>query len=264
MPGMTQRRLGRAAVLALLLGTAASGGAAARDFGGEWTTSEGPASMIQRDGEVTGTYVNDNGRISGTVRGGHFSGYWGEDITSRNCGSERLGTVYWGRMEWDLAPDRNSFTGKYSYCADEPGPSWTGERIGAPPDDYSGAEGWNVPGGGEAQVTADNFNPARCDYTDFATIEANRPMFLNKFQLWVDWDRVPADLRYRVALDGRDIGGGRLERGQCDPYQTHWCNAEDSPNVKLVPGRYTIRLEADAICQNAGSNGEGFIRVFDP
>ena len=211
---------------------------------------------------MTGTYVNDNGRIGAEVRGGHLTGYWGEDVSGSNCGVERLGTPYWGRIEWELAPDGRSFSGTWGYCTEEPTRGWTGERTGAPPDDFG--DGWNVPGGGEAQVTADNFNTATCSYTNFATIDASRPMFLNKFQLWVDWDRVPGQLRYSVALDGRNIGGGQLQKGSCDPYQTHWCIAEDSPNVKLTPGRYAIRLGADAICQNAGSGGEGFIRVFDP
>lgn len=263
-------RAGSIAV-AFLATTAAT--SLAKDFGGEWNTSEGQATLTQRGSEVAGTYSQDNGRIGGTASGNHFSGYWGEDGSAEKCGTAKLGTSYWGRLEWDLVEDGNSLRGKWSYCDKEPSGTWSGARTGEAPEDNGDngdhgdngqPEGWNVPGGGEAQVTSDNFNKARCNYSDFATIEADRPMFLSKFQLWVDWDKVPENLHYRVSLDGENIGGGTLSKGSCDPYQTHWCHAQDSPNVKLPPGTYRITLDTDAICQNAGSNGEGFVRVFDP
>lgn len=260
----------------------AAGPATAANFGGEWNMSEGRAQLTQRGSEVTGTYSQDNGRIEGTVRGRHFSGYWGEDGSAETCGSTRLGTRHWGRIEWDLAADGNSFDGKWSYCDKEVGSPWTGTRIGAAPPDEGedegdngddngddngqyGGEGWNVPGGGEPQVVYDNGNTARCDYTDYATLPVDRPMFLAKIELWADWDRVGSDeMSYRVELDGDDIGGGTLTRGACDPYQTNWCVAADSPSVKVTPGDYVIRVEDEVLCQNGGSDGQGFIRAYDP
>lgn len=98
------------------------------DFGGQWSTSEGDVVLSQSGDTVSGTYTQDNGRISGEVRSDHLIGYWGEDSSGQRCDTERLGTFFWGRIDWTLAADGKSFTGAYSYCDDDPNSPWTGRR----------------------------------------------------------------------------------------------------------------------------------------
>lgn len=125
---------------------------------------------------------------------------------------------------------------------------------------------WTIPGADEEQQVADTWNTSGCGYTDHATLDIDRPMFLSRIQLWVDWDKVPGSdvTDYRVTFNGQLAGGGLLRRGECDPYQGNWCTADDAPKVKLIPGRYVIRMGHKAICQNTGSEGQGFIRAWDP
>jgi len=125
---------------------------------------------------------------------------------------------------------------------------------------------WTIPGADGEQQVVDIWNTAGCGYTDRASFEIDRPMFLSRVQLWVDWDKVPGSdvTDYRVTFDGQPAGGGLLRRGDCDPYQSNWCTADDAPKVKLMPGRYVVRMGHQAICQNAGSGGQGFIRAWDP
>lgn len=248
----------------LMLGV---GGAVSQDFGGDWDSADGALHLTQESGQLSGTYEQDNGRMTGTVKGDVATGFWGEDFSAADCGSEKMGTRYWGNFVFTLSADGQAFTGIWNYCDKTPSTLWSaGTRRGGGDDTAGPVDGWTVPvGGGEVQIV-DKWNTAACDYTDHATLDVDRPMFLTRIQLWIDWNKVPGEgtLDYRVALDGRPIGGGVLNRGDCDPYQHNWCAADDAPNVKLVPGRYTIRIKPQALCQNADSNGEGFIRAWDP
>lgn len=113
----------------------AAGPATAADFSGVWYMSEGHATLVQSGAELTGTYARD-GQIAGTVTGEHFSGYWAEAGSAEPCASDKLGSKYWGRLEWDLAPGGKSFAGQWSYCDKDVGGHWTGLRVGddVPPD----------------------------------------------------------------------------------------------------------------------------------
>jgi len=96
------------------------------DLAGTWTTSEGVLSVEVDGSNVRGSYDVDEGRIEGTLDGNVLSGYWGEAGSARKCDTERLGTYYWGRIEWTFGD--GTFTGKWSYCEDEPSGSWTGGK----------------------------------------------------------------------------------------------------------------------------------------
>ncbi|MBI4920558.1 MAG: hypothetical protein HY834_02320 [Devosia nanyangense] len=100
----------------------------AGDFGGKWTTTEGDMDLAQSGSDVTGTYVQDNGRVAGDVSDGKLAGYWGEDSSGVRCDTERLGTFYWGRIEWTLSDDGNGFSGSWSYCDQAPAGVWSGSR----------------------------------------------------------------------------------------------------------------------------------------
>ena len=102
---------------------------AAGGFGGRWTTSEGEVDLVQSGSSVSGTYSQDNGRLSGEVVGGRLAGYWAEDGSSARCATERMGSFYWGRIDWALSGDGNGFEGGWSYCDQPVSGSWRGTRL---------------------------------------------------------------------------------------------------------------------------------------
>ncbi len=277
------------------------------DFSGAWSTSEGDMSLAQSSaGQVSGTYSQDNGRISGQVSGGRLTGWWGENGSAQDCGTERMGTRFWGRIDWTLTPDGRRFEGKWSYCNAEPGGAWTGQRTGsgpasAPAASYSPASpspggpspgsyasgaqpppppptsgGYDHAQGGypdhgapppapAAQASEklfDNWNTAGCGLTDRVTLDVDRPIHLDRLEVWFNWNQGETQVRYDVVEGDDVVAEGVFVRGSCDPYQTAWCVAQDSPDNDVQPGRYVFRLERGAVCQNAGSGGQGFLRVY--
>jgi hypothetical protein len=108
----------------------------------------------------------------------------------------------------------------------------------------------------------ENWNTDACGFTDTAVLKIDRPIRLEKIELWMNWGRHQERASYRVLHHGRDIGGGTLERQDCDPYQARWCVAADKPHTSLEPGRYVFRVDRPNVCQNAGSDGEAFMKVY--
>jgi hypothetical protein len=127
-------------------------------------------------------------------------------------------------------------------------------NVAPPPEDFSDSAA--------NQPLRDNWNTAACGFTDTATLDVDSPMRLDRFELWVNWLSGEQSMAYRVFRDGEEIGGGQVERADCDPYQSAWCVASDSPAAELDPGRYEFRIERSAICQNDASDGWGFIRAW--
>ena len=74
------------------------------------------------DGSVNATYPFSNGRISGTMQGLRLVGRWKQDSSSHKCFDGR----YWGRVQFDFAPDMSGFTGLWSYCEADPAKNATG------------------------------------------------------------------------------------------------------------------------------------------
>ncbi|MEK7660678.1 MAG: hypothetical protein AAB680_01395 [Pseudomonadota bacterium] len=92
-----------------------------------WNTSEGRLSAGVQGSNFSGTYSNDNGRISGTVNSNVVDGYWGEDSSGKRCSVQRLGTFYWGRIRWSF--NNTGFSGRYSYCDDQFSGTWNGTLV---------------------------------------------------------------------------------------------------------------------------------------
>ena len=99
---------------------------ASLDIPGIWTTSEGNLTLELDGSSVRGSYDVDEGRIEGTLDGDLLSGHWGEAGSARQCDTERLGTFYWGRIEWTFGA--GTFAGNWGYCEDEPTGAWTGSK----------------------------------------------------------------------------------------------------------------------------------------
>jgi hypothetical protein len=119
----------------------------------------------------------------------------------------------------------------------------------------------SVPGMAQVELF-DNFNTGGCGYTDSASFNLQAPAHLNQIQVWYHWRSRESSVRYTIWHDNQVIHEGVLSRAECDPYQEAWCQANDTLDVDAGTGAYTIRTERQRICQNAGSAGAGFVKVF--
>ena len=266
-------------------GQPSPGGAAAADDGNRVAGGEilGPRIEITEIKGWTGTWIRrpgtdifdavwhnaDGSEASDVIRIVLVSG---RDVVLTRDGNS--GT-YLGK----ISSDGRSIVGTASWYP--AGTTWSGIIAGGVPSDGpisdvdspspddddevadSSGNQADVPVVGSSSVKfADNWNTAACDVTDTATLRVRHALHLDRFELWINWPANERSARYRVFLRGRDIGGGVLHRGDCDPYQSAWCVGSDSPDVKLSAGRYELRIDQSALCQNAGSDGAGFIRAW--
>ena len=108
----------------------------------------------------------------------------------------------------------------------------------------------------------DNFNTYACGYTDTATFALQAPAHVAHIQVWYHWRSRESSVRYTIYRHNQAIHDGVLVRAECDPYQEAWCSANGSPDIHVEPGVYTIRTERPRVCQNDGSAGVGFVKVF--
>jgi hypothetical protein len=98
-------------------------------YSGRWKSTEGDMTLQQTNGSVIGSYSQDGGRLEGEATGPRLKGYWAENSSDRRCDSQRLGSWYWGRLDFSLSDDGSRFSGAWSYCDAPPARSWTGARL---------------------------------------------------------------------------------------------------------------------------------------
>lgn len=98
-------------------GTPSAAGESA-PWSGSWDSDWGLMEFSQSGSKVTGTYVYNNGRITGTVSGNTLTGTWSESPTYNPPGDA-------GDVVFTLAADGRSFAGNWRYGSGT-GP-WDGE-----------------------------------------------------------------------------------------------------------------------------------------
>jgi hypothetical protein len=108
----------------------------------------------------------------------------------------------------------------------------------------------------------DNFNTSACGYTDSATFSLQAPAHIAQIRVWYHWRSQESSVRYTIWHDNQAVRDGVLSRAECDPYQEAWCSGNDAFDVDAESGAYTIRTERPRLCQNDGSAGVGFVKVF--
>ncbi|RLE06775.1 hypothetical protein DRJ00_09200 [Candidatus Aerophobetes bacterium] len=92
-------------------------------FQGVWDTSWGEMRLTQSGANVTGTYIHQDGKIKGTVRGNILTGKWSEAPSYSEPHDA-------GDVELELSEDGNSFSGRWRYgSSGEWDGVWTGTRI---------------------------------------------------------------------------------------------------------------------------------------
>ncbi|MGH7488586.1 MAG: hypothetical protein ACREMY_23750, partial [bacterium] len=62
---------------------------------------------------------------------GHWVGFWSEAKSNHKCNHPRLGSDYWGQIDFVFTDGNRHFEGMWSYCDALPqsGAKWTGDRI---------------------------------------------------------------------------------------------------------------------------------------
>lgn len=109
------------------------------DWEGIWKTSYGQMVLQETQSspnqgealtQVSGTYATDNGKIEAVIYDTGLTGYWIEDKAARKCDTQKQGSYYWGRIEFNKAiPDADKFVGQWSYCDEPLERQWSGERL---------------------------------------------------------------------------------------------------------------------------------------
>ena len=119
-----------------------------------------------------------------------------------------------------------------------------------------------VPAIAQERPLKDNWNTDACGFTDTAVMHLEWPTRVHRVELWYNWLGDQHHVPYTLFHEGRTIREGVFRRANCDPNQAAWCVASDHLDARLEPGRYTFKVEGGRVCQNAGSGGRGFIKVY--
>jgi hypothetical protein len=101
-------------------------------FAGSWNTDFGKMTLNVSNGQTSGTYTSDNGRVQGSVSGQILDGYWIENNSSRKCSTAKQDSFYWGRIKYTLEPNGKNFKGQWSYCEDPitgSSAAWNGNKL---------------------------------------------------------------------------------------------------------------------------------------
>lgn len=93
---------------------------------GKWNTDFGLAELTESDGNVTGTYPFENGKIIGTRTGNRLTAQWTQNTSTRKCDNAVNGSYYHGQIIFDFTA--NEFTGKWGRCDETPADNWSGKR----------------------------------------------------------------------------------------------------------------------------------------
>lgn len=108
----------------------------------------------------------------------------------------------------------------------------------------------------------DNWNTSACEMTDTARFTLDRPVRADRIEVWYRWRAHEGSVAYTLSQDGQTLRSGVLTQGDCDPNQEKWCIAAERLDLRLRPGTYLIQTERPRVCQNPGSDGNGFVKVY--
>lgn len=105
----------------------------------------------------------------------------------------------------------------------------------------------------------DNWNTGACDTTSIIKFSLNRPAIINTVEIWYDVRKGGQNLS--LNLSGPVSLNANAQIKACDPYQSQWCRGEAKIDTRLEAGQYTLTSSSAAICSNAASGGNGFIKI---
>lgn len=99
-----------------------------------------------------------------------------------------------------------------------------------------------------------------CQMTNNSTWELTKDTAVSKFQVWYKWNTGETTLPVTIMKDGEKFAEFESKRGDCDPYQTTWCNADYEINKIFPKGSYTTEIQDSRQCLKPG--GTGTIRLY--
>ena len=102
---------------------------------GDWRSDFGKIVIRydRKKDELQAVCLNDqtnaiDGWIKASLNSYKLSGFWVQEVSQKRCASMKLGSYYWGRLQFDY-DFLDSFVGKWSYCADPLSKTWNGRKI---------------------------------------------------------------------------------------------------------------------------------------
>ena len=99
-----------------------------------------------------------------------------------------------------------------------------------------------------------------CALTDKSQWTLSEPIDVTTFEVWYSWNQGETELPVKVLKDGQPFAEFIATRGNCDPYQRQWCNADFKINKTFPKGTYTTEIPEKRQCLKPG--GTGAIRLY--
>jgi len=226
-------------------------------------TNVQPAPAVQSTGSrITGNRINGYSRTPNAAISGynnkHLSNVSPEDC-ARACDNERSFTCksfdyYKNSNECDLSSKNASDVG--------------GLSTNYPPYDHYSKSGIQTKSNSGAFETSSGdsifsrWNKDACGYTRWSQFKLNRSTVIGKLFVWYHWRNNENNVAFNIInRSNQQVAQGNFKRGDCDPFQTQWCNAETILNIQLPAGEYAVQVSQPRICQNMRSNKKGYIQI---
>jgi hypothetical protein len=101
-----------------------------------------------------------------------------------------------------------------------------------------------------------------CLLTDVSEWKQDTDLNVTMVQFWYNWAQNETTLDFTITKDGEQFLSGTAERGQCDPYQQQWCNANFVIEKTFPSGNYFAKVAKASMCLKPGDTGT--VRLYGP
>ncbi len=193
-------------------------------WAGTWDTDWGDMVLSHSGNQVMGTYTHDSGKISGTVSGDTFKGWWSES-PSYNPPNDA------GSVELTMSPEHQAITGRWRYVS-------TGNWY---ENDWTGTRKGLLKSPLELGAAA----PASCDWTGTWNFDWSNALNLRQSGNKVTGSYKPSGWNYTGYIDGTLSGATLIgtwtendQSGKLEWAMLAGCNS--------FTGRYTHSLSASS------------------
>jgi hypothetical protein len=94
-----------------------------------------------------------------------------------------------------------------------------------------------------------------CSFTNKSAWQLKEDISVTTFQIWYKWNQGETSFPVKVTKDGKPFAEFDVTRGNCDPYQQTWCNADYVINKLFPKGDYTTEITESRQCLKPGVTG---------
>lgn len=113
------------------------------------------------------------------------------------------------------------------------------------------------------EVIMDNWNKGGCGTTDTILFSLPSGRDIGLARTWINWPKGETDIPYDLRRNGTTVLEGNFGRNSCDSFQQSWCEGVATWNTHLPSGQYSIKTGLARVCQNGGSDGNGFLALYE-